>query len=159
MFKKVISMLLVCVMMMSISCIGASAKEVYEMADGVKLILSDTSENTSKSDLLRYVDTTFSVTAPVYPSSTLLLSGNLTLDSAESKLEIEFDSTSGSDIYISLYDLTSGRYITSGTDGLYGPFATQKKLTFTGLTGGHSFRIRVSAANNARYLSGTITSY
>jgi hypothetical protein len=161
--KKISKVLVLCLLVVSIlstCCVGVSANEIakYELNNGVNLIVSNESLNTSLIGP-RVVDTSFNVNLPAYPDSTQVAT-NLALSGGETRLEMSFTRIPTGYLYISLYDLTAGRYITSGdVDYLYGPVTIGNVFTFTGLTSGHKYRIRMSNFPNAGTIAGTITSY
>ena len=157
--SKALVLCLLVVTIISTCCVGVSANEIakYELNNGVNLIVSNESLNTSLIGP-RVVDTSFNVNLPAYPDSTQVAT-DLTLSGGETRLEMSFTRIPTGYVYISLYDLTGGYYVTSGTNGLYGPVTIGNVFTFTGLTSGHKYRIRMSNYPNAGTIAGTITSY
>ncbi len=156
--KKTIALCLSVVMALSVLCIGASAKEVYQLKNGVTLTTYTKDEITPRVSLMRTVDTSFSTTIAKYPSSTLIGSG-LTLDSNESNIELVFTTSPTGSCYFSLYDMTAGEYLTSGSNNMYGPIYMNDVYKLEGLTGGHKYRIRMAGAGSSCRVAGTITSY
>lgn len=156
--KKTIALCLSVVMALSVLCIGASAKEVYQLKNGVTLTTYTKDEITPRVSLMRTVDTSFSTTIAKHPSSTLIGSG-LTLDSNESNIELVFTTSPTGSCYFSLYDMTAGEYLTSGSNNMYGPIYMNDVYKLEGLTGGHKYRIRMAGAGSSCRVAGTITSY
>lgn len=157
-FKKIVAMCLTTVMSLSVFCMGASAKEVHQLKNGVTLTSYSKDEITPHSSLVRTVDATFDTTLAIYPSSTLL-GNNLLLDSSESTIEIAFTTRPTGKCYFSLYDLTAAEYLTTGTNNMYGPVYMNDVYQLTGLTGGHKYRIRMASDTVKRAVAGSITSF
>lgn len=157
--KKLISLLLVGIMMFSVCCISASAEQTtYDLGNGVSMILSD--ESLAPASKARTVSESFGLNLAVYPTFSLVKSG-MRLGSGETRLEINFSELPVYPLYISLYDETADRYVTVDRDGMcIGPLnAVSDVVTFTGLTSGHSYRIRMATLALSGYISGTILSY
>ena len=156
--KKTIALCLSVVMALSVLCIGASAKEVYQLKNGVTLTTYTKDEITPRVSLMRTVDATFNKTIAKYPSSTLI-GNSLALGTIESTIEIEFTTRPTGSCYFSLYDMTTDEYLTSGSNNMYGPIYMNDVYKLEGLTGGHKYRIRMAGAGSSCRVAGTITSY
>ena len=157
-FKKIIAMCLATVMALSVMCVGVSAKEVHHLKNGVTLTTYDDGEYTPRANMLRTVDASFNTTLAVFPSSTMI-GNSLSLGSSEDEMEIVFTTRPVGMCYFSLYDMTADEYLTTGSNNMSGPSYMGSMFTLSGLTGGHKYRIRMSAAVQSCPVAGTITSY
>ncbi len=79
------------------------------------------------------------------------------LDKDENTITVTLKDTDESDIYfISIYDVTEGKYITAST----GVAVYPGEFTVSGLTGGHEYTVKASSFFKEQNLSGEIiTSY
>lgn len=164
-FKKIIALGLTAMAVVSAMSMTASAKEIIDLEDGVQMILYDENDVEAEDDVMPLdVDNeSFSVSVPQYSSYAWIYaesSGrNLKLDSGQSQLTVTFNNPTSFNGRIAMYDATSGNYLngSSLSDALSHSYYFSKKVKYTGLTGGHTYRLAISGST-AFTLTGTILS-
>lgn len=108
----------------------------------------------------------FEESVGAYPTPTWLrnrsdgLSTYMPLDDEESNIKVYFDEYVHEDMYITFYDVTMGRYMTTGAvNGLDGPYPLNYTWTISGLYGGHTYRMGFATESGVKNISGYVTSY
>lgn len=154
--KKLISFVLALSIVFSLFCVCGSAETTIELNDGVKLVMYDDDE-VAPFLKARASSTTFSIN-PVALYSSSSYAGEVTIPSGKTNIGIQFTTKTVERFYIALYDATSEKYITSGTNGLYGPIISDT-FSFTGLTARHTYEIYFSSSTTNSSMAGTIYTY
>ena len=165
--RKIITMSLAAVMAVSAMSISAFAKTDIELEDGVIMTIYEKGEVPDSIPVPYDVDQeAFSQIIGKFPSwSPLTLSRtgktSLPLDSSQNVIQVDFDDNNQySRGYQGLYDITAGKYlIDPNGDHLDGPFLIGSTLTFSNLTGGHSYRIMFSSTSAKTLASGKVWTY
>lgn len=165
--RKIITMGLAAVMSVSAMSISALAKTEVELEDGVIMTIYDKGEVPDSIPVPYDVDQeAFSQTIGKFPSwSPLTLSRtkktSLPLDSGQSVIQVDFDDDNEySRGYQGLYDITAGKYlIDPDGDHLDGPYIIGSTIRFSGLTGGHSYRVMFASTSSNTLASGIVWTY
>lgn len=151
----------------SVLSLSAFAKETIKFDSGLVLEIYDSSRESTpvaaqanmNTDSIRSANSTISLTIPKYPDSVYMRNSsnsyNLSLGNSLSAFYAEFGQSSPFQ-YFSLYDVTSGTYLAGSGSDLYYVGHTGDTYKWSGLTGGHTYRIKLSNSSSAKAVTYTL---
>lgn len=162
--KKLMSLFMVVVLIFSFACVNVSASTEVALKNGAKLVMYDDNEVAPFLRNRGLSEFNFSISpVAVCPQVSSIKSSsgvrNIELGSGCTSIGIEFDSAPSERLYFSVYDVTTGEYLTEGTNNLYGPIFMSRVFSFEDLTAGHEYRINLSACLSGMSVSGYIYTY
>lgn len=161
-FGKIIAACLTSAMLVSALSLSAFAETRIPLNEGAVLVLYDEGDTVPVQP--RIARTNFSIDIPFYPDyGYVKLSTNKTsipIGSGDSSIQFSFTKRPKKS-YLGVYDVTSGKYITTGSASaghMEGPYNFGTNFAIEDLTGGHTYRVYMGGDYSGNSASGTLYS-
>ena len=164
-FKKLITTGLAAMMAVSAMSVTVMAKETVPLNNGVTLEIYNSAVDTIPDvPVATDIDNfNFNLTIPAYPKFVFVESTsgvrNMTLDKGQSVIQMSFDEIDRFKYY-TLYDVTAGDYIAGSSTSMVKLSAFSNDVfRFTGLPGGHTYRVTLAHIWEVSGVQGSVISY